>query len=149
VFLCGDFSKKKKEKTTSCLVCKSLCKNTQRELLSRRAEPALHGGDFLPPCEINSLDNMLNLKQFLRDTYKFDMEDESFDYDLADIEELHGRPRTTTPLREISATDSSGVLIAVIYFIIFTHLLCTNLFARTIIYSQRYPCQSLKIKVLP
>jgi hypothetical protein len=57
-----------------------------REPLSRRAEPALHGGDFLPPCETNSLDNMLNLKQFLRDTYTLDMEDESFDYDLADIE---------------------------------------------------------------
>jgi hypothetical protein len=59
---------------------------THREPLSRRAEPALHGGDFLPPCEIISLDNMLNLKQFLRDTYTFHMEDESFDYDLADIE---------------------------------------------------------------
>jgi hypothetical protein len=49
VFAWGFFKKKKKQLLVWSL-CKSLCKkNTEmahREPLSRRAEPALHGGDF-------------------------------------------------------------------------------------------------------
>jgi hypothetical protein len=60
---------------------------------------------FLPPCETNSLDNMLNLKQFLHDTYTLDMEDESFDYDLADIErvlsELPGQAKEEDEIDDI------------------------------------------------
>jgi hypothetical protein len=58
VFWRGDFSKKEEKKDFLSGPCVNLC-----------VKAAFHGGDFLPPCEINSLDNMLNLKQFLRNAY--------------------------------------------------------------------------------